>query len=142
MTAVLKGSARAADSPLVKDSGSIVFGWLTRVALALALMALVLFDGIALLRANVSAADHANSAAIAGAAAYRQSKDVQQAYAAAIEVTGPDDTLPPQDFVVDPTTGTVRLTLTQEAVTLWLHRLPPLRRFTTAHAEGSASLRS
>lgn len=123
---------------MTSDSGSIVLGWLTRLALVIAVLGLLAFDGIALVKTNFSAADHAGSAAVAGADTYRQTKDVQQAYNAAVAAAS-GDTIDPKAFTVDPSTGKVHLTVTEDAVTLWLQKIGPLKKYTVIHASADAT---
>ncbi len=125
---------------MTRDSGSIVLGWLTKLSLSIALLGVLAFDGIALVKTHVNAADHANTAAIAAVDSYRQTKDVQAAYnAAAAAVAADGDTIDPRTFVVTPTTGHISLVVTEDAVTLWLHRVGPLKKYVVVHAAGQAS---
>ena len=125
---------------MTRDSGSIVLGWLTKLSLSIALLGVLAFDGVALVKTHVNAADHANTAALAAVESWKQSKDVQVAYdAATAAVAATGDTLDPKQFVVDPSTGRIRLEVTEQAVTLWLHRVGPLKKYGTVHASGEAS---
>ena len=125
---------------MTSDNGSIVLGWLTKLVLAMALLGLIGFDGVALVKTNFTAADHASTAAAAGADTYRQTKNVQQAYDAAVAAV-PGDTIDPKKFLVNPATGSVHLTVTEEAVTLWVYRISPLKKYTIvrASADGQPS---
>lgn len=123
---------------MTDDSGSIVLGWLTRLALVIAVLGLIGFDGIALVKTTFAAADHAGSAASAGADTYRQTKDVQQAYDAAVQAAS-GDTIAPKDFTVDPSTGKVTVTVTETAVTLWVDKISPLRKYTVIRASADAN---
>jgi hypothetical protein len=123
---------------VTSDNGSIVLGWLTRLVLVVAGLGLIGFDGVALVKTNFTAADHASTAATAGADTYRQTKNVQQAYDAAVAAV-PGDTIDPNKFVVNPTTGTVKLTVTEQAVTLWVYRISPLKKYTIVHASAEST---
>lgn len=123
---------------MTSDSGSIVLGWLTRLVAVIGVLGLLAFDGVALVKTNFAAADHAGSAAVAGADMYRQTKDVQQAYDAAVQAAS-GDTIDPKAFTVDPTTGKVHLTVTEDAVTLWVHKIGPLKKYTVIHASSDAT---
>lgn len=119
------------------DRGDIVLGWLTRLTVTLAVLGLVLFDGVSLVAARFQAADAAGLAARAAAEEFRASKDVQKAYDAAYaEVAEDGDTVGTQDFSVAPD-GTVSLSVTRVASTLVLEKVAPLRRYTEATATGS-----
>ncbi len=115
-----------------------MLGWLTRLMLVIAFIGLIGFDGMALLKTNFTAADHASTAASAATDNYHQTKNVQQAYDAAVAAV-PGDTIDPKKFLVDPATGSVHLTVTEQAVTLWIYRIPPLKKYTIVHASAEAN---
>ena len=124
----------------MRDSGSIVLGWLTRLAVSLALLGLVVFDGLALVTAHFNASEHANAAALAAADAYRSVPDADKAYTAAVNAVAADgDTVEKKTFTVDPASGKVTLRLHREASTLWLHRIGPLKKHTDVTATGKAT---
>ena len=123
---------------MTPDSGSIVLGWLTRLTLVIATLSLLGFDGIALVKTNFTANDHAGSAAVAGAEAYRQTKNVQQAYDAAVEAAS-GDAIDPKSFTVDPSNGKIHLTVTETAETLWVHKIGALKKYALVHASADAS---
>lgn len=117
-----------------------MLGWLTKLAALITLFGLVAFDGIALVKTNFAAADHANTAASAAADVYKGSKNVQSAYDAAVAVVEPSgDTIDPKTFLVDPTSGHVTLTVVEPATTLWLYRIAPLKKYTLVHATGEGN---
>ena len=123
----------------MKDEGSIVLGWLTRLVLSLALLGLVVFDGIAVVAATFTAADHATLAATAAADSYHATGAKAPAYFAALAaLPAGADTIDPKTFRVDPD-GRVTLHLTRTATTLWLFRIGPLAKYTHAHATGVAT---
>ena len=108
------------------ESGDVVLSWLTKVVASLAVLGLAGFDGISLVAARFSAADHAQTAATAAADNWAHSKNIQQAYnaaAAAIATTG--DRIETTTFTVTPD-GAVHLTLHHQATTLLLHRVSAL----------------
>lgn len=118
-----------------------MIGWLSRLALTLGVLALVVFDGVALMTTTVSASDQATTAASAAADSYRSAHDVQAAYDAAVAaVAGDGDTVETASFHVGPD-GHVGLRLRKTAATLWLQRVAPLEHFrhVTASGEGSPS---
>jgi hypothetical protein len=123
----------------MRDSGSIVLGWLLKLAVSLAVLGFGAFDGIALVTADVQATDHAATAASAAADSFRATQDRDTAYKAAVDaVAGEGDTIADKDFSVEPD-GTVHLKLHREASTLWLHRVGPLKDYAdvTGEAEGT-----
>ena len=114
-----------------------MLGWLTKLALVLSVLGVVLFDGAALVQAEFSTADAASTAAREAAAAYRATPAVQAAYDAAFaSVAERGDTVGTEDFRVAPD-GTVTLTLHHHATTLLLEKVGPLRRFTTVTVTGT-----
>jgi len=114
----------------VRDSGSIVVGWLGKVVLVLGLLGLVAFDGFALVVANFNASDHASMAAREAADTFRRNRgDLQGAYDAALAVVDEDDEIETDTFTLDER-GTVQLYVKREAKTLWMHHIGPLRKFT------------
>lgn len=126
---------RARRTQLTED-GSIVIGWLTRLAVVVAVFGLLAFDGIALVKTNFTAADHAASAAKTAAETYRTTKNPQAAYDAAVaQVTADDETIDPKSFSVSQD-GRVKLEVKAEAVTLWMHYLGPLKKWTVVTQTG------
>ena len=119
------------------DSGSIVLGWLTRLTLVIGVLGVLAFDVIAVGAGSFGAADDAAAAASAGATVYRDTKDVQKAYTAAVAEAAIDGgTIRPEEFVVGE--GTITLTVRKDADTTWMHKAGPLERFT--HVKGEASV--
>lgn len=122
-----------------RDSGSIVIGWLTRLAAVVALFGLLAFDGIALVKTSFTAADHATSAARTAADTFRSTKSAQAAYdAAAAQVAADGETIDPKSFTVNTADGTVKLEVRAEAVTLWVHHLGPLKKYRFVTQTGEA----
>jgi hypothetical protein len=119
-----------------RDNGSIVLGWLTKLAVAIAIVGLALFDSLSIGAAKLGASDDANTAAEAASAEYRTSHDVQSAYAAAVATLPSDtETIPPRRFLVQPD-STVDLILHRTTTTLVAHRIGPLKKYSvlTVHA--------
>lgn len=122
------------------SAGSIVLGWLTKLAITLALLGLLAFDGIALLTANFTAADHANTDASAAADNFKITHDVQQAYNAAAALAAKDsETIETKTFTVRHSDGHITLTLHRTATTLWMHHFSFLKKYTDASAVGEGS---
>lgn len=118
------------------ERGDIVIGWLTRVVVVVALVGVVLFDGISVGVNRLNVEDQAQTAALAAADAWHSTHDVQKAYDAATEAAtqaDPLNTVGTKDFKVD-ADGTVHLTVTRDAATLVLHRIKPARAW--VHVEG------
>jgi hypothetical protein len=124
---------------MVRDRGDIVMSWLTKLALALAVVALIGFDGVTVGLATVSVQDQANTAAGAARDEYAQNHDPQRAYRAALasaKASDPDDAIKPLDFTVTGA-GVVKLTMTRQIHTVVAHFLP-VDQFKVATAGGSA----
>lgn len=121
-----------------RDSGSMVIGWLVKLAAVLMIVGIIGFDGISLAVCHLNSQDDANSAASAAAEVWQQSHSVQQAFNAAVESAGSNDTVIPKTFVID-NDGTVHLSLTRHATTLLMYRVGPLKKYTTVTAQGEAS---
>lgn len=121
-----------------RDHGGIVVGWLTRVAVVLALGGLLAFDGVAVAVGRLDAADDASSAASAAATAWREQGGVQAAYAAAVaEVADePAEQVLTSGFSVAPD-GTVTLRLRRRISTLVLARVGPLKRYAVTIQSGT-----
>ena len=138
---VLKAGRDPADPctmTLEGDRGDIVLGWLTKLVAVLAVLGVVAFDAISLGAARFSVEDDAQTAARAAVASYRDSKDVQRAYDAALaEVSAAGSTIDAPTFVVGPD-GSITLTVRTTAPTLLLEKVAPLRDWaeTTATVTG------
>ena len=120
-----------------RDRGSMVVGWLVKLAAVLTIVSIVGFDGISLAVARLNSQDDANNAASAAAAAWQQTHNPQQAYDAAAESAGSSETVDTKTFTID-ANGTVHLTLTRKATTLVMYRLGPLKKYTVVTAHGEA----
>ncbi|HEU0131310.1 MAG TPA: hypothetical protein VFQ85_10020 [Mycobacteriales bacterium] len=119
------------------DRGSVIVGWLTKVAVVLTLFGVVAFDGVSVMVANVSAQDTATAAAMAGADMWRPTQDVQKAYHAAVSYAEEHGaTIAPEDFSIDPD-GTVRVKVQKDATTLVLYRTKSTRKWAHIVATGS-----
>jgi hypothetical protein len=143
---VLKPGRAASDAPGVTplplpadDRGDIVLGWLTKIVLTLALLGVVLFDGVALGAGRVQAQDRATIAARAAATSFAQDRDVQRAYDAALGTLEGSvvDTIDPTTFTVG-REGDVTLVLVHRSTTLVVEKVGPLRDWATSSATGTA----
>lgn len=125
---------------MTRDSGSIVLGWLTKLAAGLALLGLLAFDGISLVKAHFTAADHANTDAAAAADVYKQTHDLQKAYNAAVTLAALDgETIETKTFTVRPTDEHVLLTLHRVAETIWVKKIGPLKKYTDQTGQGEGA---
>ena len=122
------------------DSGAIVLGWLTKVAVLLGVLGVFAFDGISLVHTRLMAADAATTAANAAAENFKTTKNVQLAYNAAIATVGsnPDASIETATFHVG-SDGVVTLRLHLKATTLVVRHIPPLRHFEDAAESGTGT---
>lgn len=122
-----------------RDRGDVLAGWLLKLTLAGALVALVAFDGLAVVSARFSAQDHGVAAARAASETWQRTRSVDAALASATSDALAHDAgnrLPADRFRVA-ADGTVHLTISRAASTLLAHRLPPLRRWCTVSVQAS-----
>ena len=122
-----------------RDRGSIVIGWLAKLAIVLALVAIVAFDGIAVGSAHLSASDDADAAATAAAYAWQQSHhSIQAAYDAAVAaVTNSDEKVLTKDFTISPD-GSVHLLMSRRIHTLVMKHIGFLKKYTVTDITGEA----
>jgi len=126
---VLKAQAATTDHWTMNDRGDIVLGWLTRLAVVLAVVGVVGFDLISLGSSRFQAEDHAQSALRAASETYRGAKDLQAAYDAAAATALPHgDTVDPHTFTVSPD-GRITLTLHRTAATLVVEKVAAVREW-------------
>src|SRR5436305_10205334 len=121
------------------DRGDIVLGWLTRVVVTLAVVALIAFDSIAIVTSRLGVTDDAQSAAEAANLAWNDHRgSVQEAYnAAAAYAEAHGEECPVKDFSVS-ATGAVKLRLTGKATTLVISHIGPLKKLANIHGPGEA----
>lgn len=121
------------------EQGSIVIGWLAKLAVVLALFAIVAFDGIAVGSAHLSGSDDANNAASAAAFAWQNSHhSVQAAYDAAVEtITNSNEKILTKDFTVSPD-GSIHLLMTRKVNTLVMKHIGFLKKYTVTTITGEA----
>lgn len=122
------------------DRGGVIVGYFTKVALTIAVFALVSFDAVAVGVARVDVEDVARSAAVAGAEAWNSTKNTAEAYRAALdEAERGGGTIPEKAFTVSPE-GVVTVTVEKEATTLLLYRTKKTGKW--AHVSATASGRA
>ena len=111
------------------DSGAVVLGWLTKLAVTLTALGLLGFDALSLGMANLAAGDDARAAARSAAQTFAESRNAQLAYDAALaEVAGDGSLVDAPSFQLAPD-GVVTLTVRSEATTLVLHRVERFDRW-------------
>lgn len=121
---------------LADDRGDIVLGWLTKLAVFLAVAGVLVFDAVSLALVRIQAQDDATTAARAGVSAWDDGRgDVQKAYLAALDAVAdePEDSIAAESFTLD-RDGTVTLTLERTTATFVVEKIAPLRRWVIAEA--------
>jgi hypothetical protein len=103
------------------DEGSIVVGWMTKLAAAAAIIGVMGFDAISIGVGHLTTTDDAGKAAQAASQAYQSHHDIQAAYTAAAGVLGPHEQLSTKGFVILPD-GTATVTVVNTVKTLLLER--------------------
>lgn len=114
----------------------MVFGWLTRVAMTLAILGVLLFDASALLVGRVSVADHADSAAQAAADSWRRQHSYPAALLAAEGAAGSDEVVP-DSLVVSPD-GATSIALHRDLSTLVVRHIPGMADLASVTGTGTA----
>jgi hypothetical protein len=107
------------------DDGSLVIGWLGRIAITVALVGIMLFDGIAMIRGHLHAENTAQAAADAAASTFTSTHDYEAALTAArtAAIDG-DETMSATGFSI--AHGFVIVTLDGHVDTLILGHVPGL----------------
>jgi hypothetical protein len=108
------------------DRGDMVTGWLVRIVVILAVLAVIGYDAITTFQAQITVRDQASSAAVAGYDNYAWSHNVEAAYQAALadaHSSNPADVIIPADFVVA-SDGSVTLRLSRPVHTVVARYLP------------------
>lgn len=120
------------------DTGSIVIGWLVKVAVVIALVGVMAFDAIAVGSAHMSASDDANSAASAAASDYWNTHNAKSALSAAADaITSPNEALVADSLRIAPD-GSVTIVLRRTITTLVMHDIGPLKKYTVVTVTGEA----
>jgi hypothetical protein len=111
------------------ERGGIVVGWLIKIVVSLAIVAVVAFEGGALVLAHVGADTAATDASGEAALAYSHSHDASQARAAA-QAQANMDGVSLTGFSVSADGKTVTVTVEKRARTIVLQRLSFTRSWT------------
>lgn len=121
-----------------RDSGSIVLGWLTKLAVAITFIGLALFDSISIGAARLGGTDDANNAASAASQSYWSTHSVNAAYQAALEsLPSGSETIPAKTFLIHPD-GSVSLVLYRHVNTLVARHIGFLEQYTRVVEHGEA----
>lgn len=118
------------------DSGEIVTGWLTRLAVGLAVVGVLAYDGLSLGVANLTVTDTAAAAVRAASNEQAMTHSAQAAYERAVTTATEDhltNEVPVEGFSVAGD-ETVRLTVRRDVPTLVLHHIPRSEGWLVAEA--------
>jgi hypothetical protein len=121
------------------DAGSIVMGWLVKLALLLAIFGIAAVDAVAVGSAHLTTTDDANSAASAAAADFRTSHNVASATSAAADaITNPSEQIVPGSLVIAGD-GSVTVSVQRKITTVVMYRIGPLKKYTVIRVKGEAT---
>jgi len=121
----------------VRDEGGIVLGWLTKLAIALAIVAVLMFDVLSVVTAKMSVQDQGAAAAMTASDTFVRTHDPKQALDSAqqaITDSNPANVLDVSAFRID-RDGTVHVRVTREAPTLVAHYVGKLRELCNVSAD-------
>lgn len=121
-----------------RESGSIIMGWLIKIAAVITVVAVLGFDMVSVATTKMGAADTATNAARIGAKTYDDTHgNVQAAYRAALAYAeGKGGAIDPKDFVVE-ANGTVRVKVQKTATTMLFYRNGSTKKWATVVADGT-----
>jgi len=110
-----------------RSAGFIVIGWLTRIAVSLAIIGVIAFDVISIGSASLTVSDAANGTAIAARDAYNNTPANRAAALMAADrfADAHGVTLDTSRFVIS-RDGRITVTVTKRASTVVLEHIPPL----------------
>jgi hypothetical protein len=118
------------------DAGSVVVGWLAKIAVVLIIVAGVGFDALSIGLAHLNGADNAATAATAASDTWLTTHDLDQAYASAVaSAASAGESVVPGSFRVEPD-GTVVLAVRTKVRTMLVQLIPPLRPLAEVTATG------
>lgn len=125
------------DQPSATDEGSIVIGWMTKLAITAAIVGTLGFDGISVGVGHLSTAGDADNAVQAASQNFQTTHNLTAAYKAAVGAVKPQESVGVTDFTIA-ADGTTSLTVTNTVHTLVLFRTSKTKEWTviTAHATG------
>ena len=116
-----------------------MLGWLTKIALVLAVFGILAFDGIAVAQGHVVVATDADDAALAARDAYGPKHDLEGAYQAALDsLAEQGDVLVPDGFTFNAKTGVFTVTAQRSVDTIVLKHTGVTRDWATMQATGQA----
>ncbi|WP_426564221.1 hypothetical protein ACPPVT_22320 [Angustibacter sp. McL0619] len=121
----------------VRDQGGIVVGWLSKLAIGLAIIGVLLFDVISVVTAKMSVEDQGATAALNASDIWARTHDDKKALETAqqtVSAANPTNVLDVSTFHIDPD-GTVHLRISRQAPTLVAHYVGRLREISDVSAD-------
>ena len=130
---------RWTDAQVTSDQGGVIVSWLLKVAIVLAVGAVVIFDAISLGYSHTAVLDDARAVArSASHSVLAQENDTQIVRTAQQTADERGVELVVENMTLDEN-GAVTVTVRRTAPTLLMHRIPPLREFLVTTASSSSS---
>jgi Tfp pilus assembly protein PilX len=129
---------RRIDSAGPADRGDIVLGWLTRVIVLVALLGLLVFEGISLVSSRISGTDMANQVALAASEAYLPDHSTKAAKMAAETEAARHRAEVVKNSLKISKDGTVTVEVRHTATTLLLYRTKRTAEWTVVVSTGKA----
>ena len=121
------------------DAGTIVVGWLVKLALVLTIFGVTAFDAVAVGSAHLNASDDANTAAAAAALDFQSSHNAASAESAAQDaITNPNERIVPGSVQIAQD-GSVTLSLQRKITTVVMYRIGPLKKYTVIRVKGEGT---
>ena len=133
------GGLRSATQRGTGDTGGMIAGWLIRLAVAMTVAGVLLFDGIALGLAHLNVPDDADEAAVAAADDFAQRHDMQSAYDTAVTAAttaNATNVVEDKTFRVLPD-GSVHLVIDRAVPTLVVKRISRIAGWAHVHEAGT-----
>lgn len=123
-----------------RSERGLIGSWVVRIVLWLAIAGLTLFEAGAIIVAMVGVDGTADVAAREAALEYFRTKNEGDARARAEEAALQGDSVI-TSFVISADGGSVKVTLRRTAQTRIVHRIGPLKKFTTPSATAESAIR-
>lgn len=122
---------------LLDDAGDIILGWLTRIVVWIAVIGVVIFDALSIGVGHISAADDADSAALAASHAWHDTHSREAALEAARRVADDHDETVVEGSLFIADDGSVRLRVQHNVTTVVVRHVHGLRAWAHITEGGS-----
>lgn len=117
----------------LRSEDGVILNWILRLFIILAIIAMVVYEAGVVIWTNFSAAEVASKAANDANFIYRDTRNYEEAEAAArgvVEQSGFEF----EEMVIDLDARKVSVTVKKNAPTLFIHRIDPLKKYTVTTA--------